>query len=134
MIKSVGHAAIAVSDLDRSIEFYCDKLGFEVVRTFERTDGARVVDLSKNVDQIGELQLISYPAKGPADKRELGHLGLEHIAFLIDDMDATYEELLAKGVTDFVLPPKPPRPNFPRTARLLDPDGVLLELITFVKR
>jgi len=134
MIRGVGHAAIVVSDLERSVEFYRDKLGFTPVRTFERADGAKVVDLSKGPSQIGEIQLISYPAKMPADRREPNHLGLEHIALLVDDMDATYGELRAKEVTSFITQPTPPRPNRPRTARLLDPDGVILELITFVQR
>ena len=134
MIKGVGHAAIAVSDLNRSIEFYRDKLGFALVRSFERADGARVVDLSKDPSQIGEMQLICYPSELPPDKREPNHLGLEHIGLLIDDLDATYEELKARGVTDFIREPTPARPNRPRTAMFLDPDGVRLELITFVQR
>ena len=134
MIKGVCHAAIAVSNLDKSIEFYRDKLGFAVVRTFDRTDGARVVDLSMGTDQIGELQLISYPARAPDDARGSRHIGLEHIALFVDDMGATYEDLKAKGVTDYVMEPTPPRPNKPIVARTLDPDGVLLELITHVER
>lgn len=134
MIKGVGHAAIAVSDLDRSIEFYRDKLGFALVRTFERADGASVADLSKDPSQIGEIQLISYPEKLPPDKREPKHLGLEHIGLLVDDLDDTCKELKAKGVTEFITEPTPPRPDWPRIARFLDPDGVMVELITFVRR
>src|SRR5260221_14009791 len=34
-IKSVGHVGFCVSDLDRSLRFWCEGLGFEVLREFE---------------------------------------------------------------------------------------------------
>lgn len=136
MIKGVGHAAIAVSDLEKSLHFYCDIMGFRNVRSFDRPDGAHVVDLSKDPSQIGEMQIIKYPpgtlSKGQRDKKEFG---MEHIALLVDDIDATYADLRNNGVTDFITHPSPPRgPGFPRTVRLYDPDGVMIELITFVPR
>ncbi|MBI2908845.1 MAG: VOC family protein [Chloroflexi bacterium] len=133
MIKGVGHAAIAVSDLQRSLHFYCDILGFRNVRSFDRPDGAHVVDLSKGPSQIGEMQLIKYPPGVYSRSSGSRKFGVEHIAMLVDDMDATYAELRSKGVTEWIKEPGPPRgPGFPRTAHLRDPDGVMIELITFV--
>ena len=134
MIKGVGHVAIAVSNLESSIDFYKNKMGFIVVRTFSRSDGAKVVDLSKTHDQIGEIQLIYYPKDEKSDSSNTAHVGLEHIGLLVEDIDVIYYDLKSKGIDKFVKKPTAEQPNWPRVARLLDPDGVLLELITFVKR
>jgi catechol 2,3-dioxygenase-like lactoylglutathione lyase family enzyme len=134
MIKGVGHVAIAVSNLKNSIDFYKNKMGFSVVRTFTRSDGAEVVDLSKTYDQIGELQLIYYPTDDRSQQGKPIQCGIEHIGLLVQDMDMTYNELKAKGITSFLKEPTAKKPNWPRVARLQDPDGVILELITFVKR
>ncbi len=121
--------------MEESLSFYCDILGFKRVRSFSRGDGAEVIDLSHHPRQLGGIQLIQYPQMDEVPEGLAGkHIaGLEHIALLIDDMDETYANFLEKGVTTFVGEPMPKRPGFPRTARFYDPNGVLLELITYVQ-
>lgn len=141
MIKGVGHAAIIVSDLEKSLAFYRDILGFKLVRSFDRQDGAKVVDLSMDPRQLGEIQLLKYPeAKTASAQKGEPALGLHHIGLLVEDMDATYAELRSKGV-EFLGEPHlvysftpSPTAETPKAVRLLDPDGVLVELITFIPR
>ena len=135
MIKGVGHVAIVVKDLEKSISFYRDVLGFPVVRTFIQPDwlgGGKIIDMSLDPRQVGEIQLVKYPENSVLPGG--AGIGLEHVGLLIDDMDTTYSHLRNKGVTDFVHEPTPKVPGLPRVARLRDPNGVLLELITFVPR
>ncbi len=134
MIKGIGHAGIAVSDMERSIKFYTEVLGFKLVRRFVRTlDGAHGADLATNPEQIGDIQLIYYPSKTLKENPGYAHYGQEHIGVLVDDVETIYKELKARGVT-FTRELTPPRPGFPRVARFLDPDGVTIELVTFVAR
>jgi len=135
MILGVGHIAIAVDDLEKSVSFYRDVLGYKVVRTFDRPEvlggirfgKARVVDLSLNPGQIGEVQLIKY-----IDDSDKHPVGLDHIGMLVSDMDSTVADLKSQGVT-FITEPSPSVPPFPRVATILDPDtNVPIELITFV--
>jgi len=126
MIQGICHAAIACSDLNRSLDFYCGKLGFTLIRQFTRTDGAELVDLVIAPHIEAEIQLVYYPdRKGFAQPRQK-QFGLEHVALLIDDLDETCKSLEAKGIfpKDPALSTKPPR-----GARFLDPDGVIVELI-----
>ncbi|MFC1929458.1 VOC family protein [Chloroflexota bacterium] len=130
MVKGVGHVGIAVHDLEESIGFYRDALGFSVVRTFTQpaqVGGAEVFDLSLNPSQIGEVQLLKYPAGSNI------RLGVNHVAMLVEDIDSIFAHLLSKGVK-FIVEPTPPSKSAPRVARLYGPDNVLIELITFVNR
>ena len=52
----------------------------------------------------------------------------------LDELAKIVQELKSKGVDDFIKKPTAPKSNWPRIARLLDPDDVVLELITFVHR
>jgi catechol 2,3-dioxygenase-like lactoylglutathione lyase family enzyme len=128
MIQGICHAAIAVSNLQRSLDFYCGKLGFKLIRQFTRTDGAELVDLVIPPHVEAEIQLVYYPnAEGYVQASER-QFGLEHVALLVNDVDATSKELQAKGIM-----PKDPGlstpSQSPRGARFLDPDGVIVELI-----
>ncbi len=138
MIKGVGHVAIVVKDIKESLHFYCDIMGFKMVRKFTQPwkGGGNVYDLTMDNTQLGEVQLIEYVKPAPCGKYISNSeiTGVQHVGILIEDMDATYAYLKSKGVNTFVEEPKPPKPGSPRVARLLDPNGVVLELITFVNR
>jgi catechol 2,3-dioxygenase len=75
----VGHVHLRVSDLDRSIDFYRDALGFRVV-VDGRTAGVDAVFLAAG-DYHHHIALNTFESAGgtPAPR---GHTGLYHVAFL----------------------------------------------------
>lgn len=142
------HIGIQVADLERSVAFYRDLLGFEVVfqwnpqAEYIRTiTGYPDADIHAAVLRLpGEsgvfLEILEYRNvdKAPVDTRT-ANPGTAHMAFFVDDCDALYEELTAKGVRS-VNPPVTPTigPNEGgRAVYMIDPDGIRVELITSKK-
>jgi catechol 2,3-dioxygenase len=93
-ISRVGHVVLYVSDIDRSIAFYRDKLGMELVRN-EPGFGAF---MSFGV-QHHDIAL--FQARGPGVGAE-GGVGLAHVALLADgglaEVKALHDRLEAAGV------------------------------------
>ena len=117
------HTCIRVRDIDRSIEFY-GRLGFEHRGglNFDSAynvylglpDGGDVLELTVNV--------------GRDEPYELGD-GYNHMALIVDDLDATLAEIAPHGIE----PEKPPFAPGGRTEYricfIIDPDGYRIELI-----
>jgi len=97
MLKHVSHVEVYVSDLDRSIPFYRDKLGLRLAfhavdhgwAEFE-TDGAI-------------LALSQPPAEQNALRAQVG--GYTGVVFSVEDCEAECKELSGRGVT-FTVPPR----------------------------
>ncbi|MCZ6788744.1 MAG: VOC family protein [Chloroflexi bacterium] len=137
MITSHNHSSFTVSDLERSVAFYRDLLGFTEENRFE-TRGA-------GIDQITalpgahlkvahlllggfRLELIEYLSPGGrAIDLSTNNVGSAHIAFYADDVEETYRELSEKGVR-FKGSPVAAAHGRPGVAYFLDPDGITLEL------
>jgi catechol 2,3-dioxygenase-like lactoylglutathione lyase family enzyme len=79
-------ATVAVSDLDRAKEFYEGKLGLS--GGIDQTDGGRTYPCADGT------RIHVYPSPGNA-----GTSGATLAAWLVDDVEATVDELSAKGVT-----------------------------------
>ncbi len=143
MITGVHHTCISVSDLERSIAFYGDVLGLELltVEHSERSGDDRSETLSVPRAQVElaifrsgnmHVELIQYvtPKGRPYDRRN-NDVGTMHIAFQVDDIEAAYQSLLERGV-EFTGPPAT-IPAGPlegwKWTYLRDPDGIPLELI-----
>ena len=104
MITKLSHANIFVTDLDQAYDFYVNKLGFTVRTDAPMGPGARWLTVSPK-DQP-ELEIILIPVPGymfqgeDADKitelLKAGKLGAG--VFETHDIQATYEDLKAKGV------------------------------------
>ena len=91
----VGHVHLQVSDLDRSIAFYRDVMGFDLVQRY----GAQAAFLSAG-GYHHHIGLNTWSSKGgrPAPK---GHPGLYHVAFLYPDrkaLAAALAQVVAAGV------------------------------------
>jgi catechol 2,3-dioxygenase-like lactoylglutathione lyase family enzyme len=142
-IRKAHHHSFTVSDMDRSIRFYRDLLGLELIQdavranleSYDQIAGYRNVDLrivmlrERGGDFI--LELIEY-RNPPAQIRELQnyYVGASHVCFLVDDMQAEYKRLSAAGVR-FNSPPV----EIVRDGKwvgtalyLFDPDGITVEL------
>lgn len=123
MFEKMHHLAIIASDYARAKAFYVDTLGFEVLReNFRAEHGDWKLDL-----RFGESELELFVIPGaPARPSYPEALGLRHLAFFVEDVDAAVARLAEKGVAC-----EPVRLD-PYTNRRMtffhDPDGLPLEL------
>jgi len=125
MITGLAHAAINAADLERSLHFYRDILGFPVVEDLTLESGVRLVHV--RVGERATVELFGRPeplAPIPA----VSQAGLVHLALAVDDVDAVYAELAAKGV-EFTGEPRPGRGQTRRLVFCKDPDGTLIEFV-----
>lgn len=113
MIRKIKLTSIPVTDQKRSLEFFTKKLGFTVFTDQPFTDDQRWIEL-KLAGSDTHLALFT-----PEEHR--GWIGgFSNVTFACDDVDATYRELLARGV-EFVHPPK--KQGWGTYALFKDPDG-----------
>lgn len=93
---SIHHIAIIVSNIRKAKEFYVQKLGFKVIREnyrAERDDWK----LDLRVNEHTELEI--FAEKNPPQR--VNHpeaCGLRHLAFQVESVEKTVEELEALGV------------------------------------
>lgn len=99
----VYNVAMSVPNIDETVEWYEDKLGFRLEERRRRlaSTGADVAIIEKNGFRIEFLQvpnstrLDALHADPPA---HLNTLGVKNLVFLVDDLAATNAELKSKGV------------------------------------
>ena len=91
----IHHVAIIASDYLRSKDFYTRILGFEIIReTYREERQSYKLDLRVGHAQI---ELFSFPNPPPRPSRPEA-LGLRHLAFAVDDLDATRTRLLTASL------------------------------------
>lgn len=137
------HTGLQVRDLERSVAFYRDVLGFEVVFAWNpqapyigELVGYPEVDLHAAIlrppDSEVFLELLEYRnvERIPVDTRT-ANPGTAHTAYFVDDLDALYADLVAKGVESVSAPVTPTiGPNKGgRAVYMIDPDGIRVEFI-----
>jgi len=132
MIKTIDHIGILTNDLQRSVEFYTEVLGFSISAKIEMDDvGLSAIFIEKNGSRI---ELMGYkgaiPERSEGIEIKLGG-GLipinDHITFTVDDIEATVTGLKGKGV-EFGLEPIQVEGGM-KIASFKDPNGVLIELV-----
>ena len=138
MIHAIHHTAISTGDLERSIDFYTNLLGFELISRFDWDRGSKVADAvtglrgsaaSAAMLKLGNafVEIFEYsspaPRRSDPDRPVCDH-GFTHIALLVTDMDAEYERLTAAGMRFHCAPDAEMRAIYGR-----DPDGNVVELM-----
>lgn len=94
-ISNIHHIAIIVSDYEKSKDFYVNKLGFKIIReNYRENRGDWKLDLQLN---NMELEIFARP-HSPKRLTEPEALGLRHIAFRVDNIEAVVLELKSKGI------------------------------------
>ena len=98
MPTTFSHFGLCVSDLDRSLRFYCDGLGFEPGMKFDiGNDFAHTLEVDGDVSLISQfvtrdgvsIELIHYLSPGVvgAPSANRNQLGLTHLSLNVDDVD-----------------------------------------------
>ena len=123
-MPSFLHTCYRVHDPDASVAFY-EKLGFEEVRRMPIGDEAINVFMALP----GENPVLELTYNHGVAEYDHG-TAYNHIALLVDDLDATLAQLSSEGID----PEKPPyrpggRTEGHRIAFVRDPDGYRIELI-----
>lgn len=123
-ITSIGHVAIKVTDLDRSLDYYVNKLEFPEMLRLHHDDGKVWLCYLRITD---EQYLEVFP--GAENDRAPGWNanGMNHMCWTIDDLDATVGRIKAKGIELLSEIKKGADGN--RQAWLEDPDGNRIELM-----
>jgi catechol 2,3-dioxygenase-like lactoylglutathione lyase family enzyme len=115
MIKLLKFCTIPVSDQDRALAFYTDKLGFKILTDQRFDEKQRWIELQIGNSTTG---VVLFTPEAHADR--VGTFS--GLSFKCDSVEKTYEELTARGV-EFVEPPR--RETWGTSAQFKDPDGNL---------
>jgi len=114
------HTMVRISDIDRSLAFYCDGLGLEELRRFENEQGRfTLVFLAAPGDHQAQIELTyNWDSEEYGEGRNFGHL-----AYQVEDIYQVCERLQSKGVTIN----RPPRDGYMAFVR--SPDNISIELL-----
>jgi lactoylglutathione lyase len=114
------HTMVRVSDLEKSLRFYCEQLGLRELRRYENPGGRyTLVFLAAPGDEVAVIEL-TYNWD-PEDYGEARNFG--HIAYEVEDIYALCQRLMDGGVTIN----RPPRDG--RMAFVRSPDRISIELL-----
>ena len=121
------HTMVRVSDLDESLDFYCNKLGLQEIRRKEIEAGrftlvflAAPGDAETAKETNGPMVELTYNWD-PEDYGEGRNFG--HLAYAVDNIYDTCQRLMDAGVTIN----RPPRDG--HMAFVRSPDGISIELL-----
>ncbi len=114
------HTMVRVSDLERSLDFYCHKLGLQELRRSVNEKGRyTLVFLAAPGDDQAQVELtFNWDPENYRGGRNFGHLAYE-----VEDIYAACQRLRDGGVTIN----RPPRDG--RMAFVRSPDGISIELL-----
>lgn len=118
------YAGIRVRDLARSLAFYTKALGMKVVNEGTMPHGGTYVQL-RSPGSSQRLELNWYPRGSRFHTPYRRGEELDHIAFLVDDVEKAHRDLLRKGAR----PAVPPGRSKGTEVYVRDPDGIWIELL-----
>jgi lactoylglutathione lyase len=121
------HTMVRVSDIEKSLKFYCGLLGLKEVRRFDNEKGrytlvflAALQDAGYAATESGPLVELTYNWDPEEYK---GGRNFGHLAYSVDDIYETCRRLMDGGVTIN----RPPRDGYMAFVR--SPDGISIELL-----
>ena len=114
------HTMVRVSDVEKSLDFYCNQLGLKEVERNDYPQGRYTLIFLAAAETPG-AQIELTHNWDPEDYDEGRNFG--HLAFAVDDIYATCQHLMEAGVTIN----RPPRDG--RMAFVRSPDNISIELL-----
>ncbi len=122
MVKAkFNYTGIGVRDLDRSIKFYTESLGMQLLGRYKiKETNGEIADL-KSPHGNQKLELNWYANRGEYKNGD----EVDHLAFSVEDVEAAVAELRSRGVEVAM---EPFNEGNGRLAFVKDPDGIWIEL------
>lgn len=115
------HTMIRVSDIEESLNFYCNQLGLKEVRQYDNDQGRfTLIFLAAPDDESAQIEL-TYNWDG--DNLGDGSRNFGHLAYSVDNIYETCTHLLNSGV----IINRPPRDGY--MAFIRSPDNISVELL-----
>jgi catechol 2,3-dioxygenase-like lactoylglutathione lyase family enzyme len=139
MIKNIRHTGIAVEEMNTSLCFYRDKLGFEIAKQVYESgqfiDGilgmsdvsVTTVKMTLNDGPMIELLDFASHKKDMIDSA-INDIGPTHLAFTVDNIDRLYRDFIHDGI-EFISPPAIPSDGYAKVAFCRAPEGTYIELV-----
>ncbi|OGX23517.1 MAG: hypothetical protein A2Y03_05065 [Omnitrophica WOR_2 bacterium GWF2_38_59] len=139
MIKDIRHTGIVVADLEASLKFYQDILGFSIVKKMDETgdfidnilllENVKVTTVKMASSSGQMIELLKYQSH-PADqkKHDINDVGISHIAFTVDDLDVVYKRLMDNKI-QFNSSPQISPDGYAKVVFCRAPEGTMIELV-----
>lgn len=140
MIKNIRHTGIVVEDKEKSLEFYRDLLGFEIVKEAnEKGSFISEISGSKKVEVItvkmklfgthSMIELLEYKKfKESKWNKELPECGVRHLALTVKNLNKLYQKLKEKNIP-FLSEPKISNDGKAKVCFCVAPEGSYIELV-----
>ena len=143
MVKNVRHTGIVVEDMEASLPFYRDLLGFEIYKKMDES-GAYIDNISglkqvqvttikmRGPDGSG-IELLHYASHSRTQKaRDLCEIGVSHMAFTVDNLDDYCEKFKTQGIA-FNAPPQLSPDGYAKVTFCRAPEGTFIELVELLE-
>ena len=139
MVKDIRHTGIVVDDLNKSLWFYKEKIGFEVFKCMDESGNfagkilgiegvaVRTVKMILRNNQMIEL-LDFYTHKKDILCHYINDIGPTHLAFTVDNLDEMYNDFLDEGI-EFISAPEISNDGSAKVAFCKAPEGTYIELV-----
>jgi len=143
MIFNIRHTGIVVDDLDASLDFYTNKLGFVISKRMDEygdfidnilgIKNVNVTTVKMILNDGAMIELLDFKShKNAISNKQINDLGPTHVAFTVDDVDKMYSQLAIHG-TEFIAEPQVSPDGYAKVAFCKAPEGTYIELVELLK-
>ena len=143
MIQNIRHTGIVVADLEKSLRFYTQKLGFKVSKRIDESGSFidkilgfehLVVTTVKMTLRDGKMiELLDFTnQKKVALERYINDIGPTHLALTVSGLDAIYVDFINDGIK-FISSPEVSPDGYAKVAFCRAPEGTFIELVELLQ-
>ena len=145
MICAIRHTGLVVHNLERALHFWCDILGFKVVKQMDEAgshidammglEDVQVTTAKLSAPDGALIELLHFRSHqdSPRWSGTAYSTGFTHIALTVSDLDQLIEKLILEDVT-FPGPPQYSPDGSVKVIYAQGPEGVLLELVEVLNK
>jgi catechol 2,3-dioxygenase-like lactoylglutathione lyase family enzyme len=142
MIEHIRHTGIVVKDLDESLQFYTQKMGFVISKRMDESgsfiskilgfENLNVTTVKMTLNESQMIELLDFKTHRVEPLlRRINDTGPTHMAFTVTNVDDVYEDFSKDGI-EFVSAPTLSPDGYAKVAFCKAPEGTYIELVELV--